>query len=107
LDCRRAKLAIQHALAAGIIQSEALLLLPVNAASGCPEMLVEEIAAAAFELGLPADRLVIEISADERGSLAPAVNLADACAKSGLSIAVSDFASGPVGLNLLAKLGPR
>lgn len=107
LDCRRAKLAIQHAVAAGIVQSEALLLLPVNAASGCPVTLVGEIAAAASELGLPADRLVVEISADERGSLAPAVNLADACAKAGISIALSDFASGPVGLNLLARLGPR
>ncbi|MDF7773812.1 EAL domain-containing protein [Sphingomonas sp. AOB5] len=107
LDCRRAALALRQAIAAGIVQSDALLLLPVNAASATPEALIADLLAAARDSGFPADRLVLEISADERGNLAPATRFAELCAEAGISIALSSFASGPVGLNLLAKFAPR
>jgi EAL domain-containing protein (putative c-di-GMP-specific phosphodiesterase class I) len=107
LDCRRAALAIRQAVAAGIVQAEALLLLPVNAATATPDLLIGDLIAAAESNGLPADRLVLEISADERGNLATATDFAERCADAGVSIALSAFASGPVGLNLLARLAPR
>lgn len=107
LDCRRAALAIRQAIIAGIVQSEALLLLPVNAASATPEALIRDLMTAAHDNGLPADRLVLEISADERGNLGASARFAQLCTEAGISIALSSFASGPLGLNLLAKFAPR
>jgi len=102
-----AALAIERAVARGLGRTEALLIVPVNAVCAETCQIVIEIAEAARAHGLAADRIVVEISADERGDLESAERLAEACALEGLSVALGGFTSGRVGLNLIARFKPR
>lgn len=107
LDCRRAALAVRRAVAAGFVQSGALLFVPVSAACPVPDRVLAELLAAAQAHGLPADRILVEVNADERGSLEAAERLAEACAIEGLAIALGAYTGGHVGLNLLTRFKPR
>ena len=106
LDCARAELAVRAAVAKGILRTESLLLFPVNAACGNPDVTLGHLLRSAKAHGLPAARILIEVSADERGSLEAAERLAEACALYGLAVALGAFAAGHVGLNLLSRFKP-
>lgn len=106
LDCARAELAIRAAVAKGILRTEALLIVPVNAACGSPDVTLSHLLRAARANGFPASRLLIEVSADERGNLEAAERLAEACALDGLAITLGAYAAGHVGLNLLSRFKP-
>ncbi|MCW3847971.1 EAL domain-containing protein [Sphingomonas sp. LB-2] len=106
LDCARAELAVAAAVAKGILRTGSLLIVPVNAACGAPDITLAHLLRVAKAHGLPAERILIEISADERGNLEAAERLAEACAIEGLAITLGAFAAGHVGLNLLARFKP-
>ena len=106
LDCARAELAVAAAVAKGILRTESLLIVPVNAACGAPDITLAHLLRTARAHGLPAARILIEVSADERGNLEAAERLAEACAIEGLAISLGAFASGHVGLNLAARFKP-
>lgn len=106
LDCARAELAVRAAVSKGILRTEALLVVPVNAACGAPDVTLTHLLRAAKAYGLPAARILIEVSADERGSLEAAERLAEACAIEGLAVTLGAFAAGHVGLNLLSRFKP-
>jgi EAL domain-containing protein (putative c-di-GMP-specific phosphodiesterase class I) len=107
LACYCATLAIGQAVARGLTRTEALLIVPVPSVCATTGQAIFDIVAAAQHHGLPADRIVVEISADERVCPEAAERLAEACALDGLSVAFGSFASGPVSLNLLARFKPR
>lgn len=106
LDCARAELAVRAAVAKGILRTESLLVVPVNAACGNPDVTLAHLLRAARTHGLPAARILVEVSADERGNLEAAERLAEACALEGLAITLGAFAAGHVGLNLLSRFKP-
>lgn len=107
LDAFSATLAVTQAAARGLGRTEALLIVPVHAACEAPDRILGDIVRTARLHGLDADRIVIEVSADERGCLESAERLAEACAIEGLSVALGGFSSGRVGVNLLARFKPR
>lgn len=107
LACFCATLAIERAAARGLGRTDALLIVPVNQACATTGQAPWEIARAAHEHGLALDRIIVEISADERGCIESAERLAEACALEGLSVALGGFASGRIGLNLIARFKPR
>lgn len=106
LDCARAELAVRAAVAKGILRTESLLIVPVNAACGLPDVTLSHLLRAARAHGLPANRILVEVSADERGDLEAAERLAEACALDGLAITLGAFAAGRVGLNLMSRFKP-
>lgn len=106
LDCARAELAVAAAVSKGILRTEALLVVPVNAACGNPDVTLTHLLRTAKAHGLPAARILVEVSADERGNLEAAERLAEACALDGLAITLGAFAAGRVGLNLLSRFKP-
>lgn len=106
IDGERAALSVREAVAKGILRTEALLIVPVNAACGSPDVTLARLLRAAARHGVPAERLVVEICADERGDLEAAERLAEACALDGLRVSLGAFAAGHVGLNLLARFKP-
>ncbi len=107
LDAFCATLAVTQAAARGVARTEALLIVPVHAGCEAPDQILGLVAETARRHGLDATRIVIEISADERGDLESAERLAEACAIEGLAISLGDFTSGRVGVNLLARFKPR
>ncbi|MDT8759136.1 EAL domain-containing protein [Sphingomonas psychrotolerans] len=107
LEARRITLALERAAELGIHCGDALIALPLGAAAGLAEPLLSHLFRAALVNGVPTDRLVLEISADERGDFDQAAALADACTRRGLSITLDGFAAGPVALKLLARFTPR
>lgn len=107
LDGFCAALAVTQAVSRGLSRTEALLIVPVHAGCETPDKLLGELIATAARHGLPASRIVIEISADERGDLEAAERLAEACAIEGLAVTLGRFVSGRVGVNLLARFKPR
>jgi len=107
VEAQRISLAIRNAVAAGLLESDALLAIPLGAAAGLAEPLLSHLFRTALAHKLPLDRLVVEINADERGDLACAAALAEACTARGLSIALDGFAAGSVALKLLARFTPR
>lgn len=106
LEARRLTLALEQAAAMGIHRT-ALIALPLGAAAGLAEPLLSHLFRAALANGVPTDRLVIEINADERGDLESAAALAEACTRRGLSATLDGFAAGPIALKLLARFTPR
>lgn len=106
IDGERAELSIREAVAKGIMRTDALLIVPVNAACGSPDVTLARLLRAAAAHGLPTERLVVEICADERGDLEAAERLAEACALDGLRVSLGAFAAGHVGLNLMARFKP-
>jgi len=106
LDCARAELAVRAAVSKGILRTESLLIVPVNAACGAPDVTLTHLLRAAKAYGLPAARIMVEVSADERGSLEAAERLAEACAIEALAVTLGAFAAGHVGLNLLSRFKP-
>jgi EAL domain-containing protein (putative c-di-GMP-specific phosphodiesterase class I) len=107
LEARRITLAVEGAVAAGLLKSDALLAVPVGAAGGNAELLLSHLFRTALAHRFPTDRLVVEVSADERGDRESAAALIKACNARGLSVALDAFAAGPVALNLLARFTPR
>jgi EAL domain-containing protein (putative c-di-GMP-specific phosphodiesterase class I) len=107
LDARRITLAIEQAVADGLLESDALLAVPVGASGGKAEPLLSHLFRTALAHRFPTDRLVVEVSADERGDRDCAATLIKACMARGLSVALDGFAAGPVALNLLAHFTPR
>ncbi|MBC9034009.1 EAL domain-containing protein [Sphingomonas sp. JC676] len=107
LEARRITLAVERAVAAGLLRSDALLAVPVGAAGGKTEPLLSHLFRTALAHRFPVDRLVVEVSADERGDRDSAAALIKACMARGLSVALDAFAAGPVALNLLARFTPR
>lgn len=107
LDACCATLAVTQAAARGLGRTEALLIVPVHAACEAPDRILGDIVRTARAHGLSTDRLVIEVSADEREDLESAERLAEACAIEGLAVALGGFTSGRVGVNLLARFKPR
>ena len=106
LDCARAELAVGAAVLKGLLRTDALLIVPVNAACGAPDVTLAHLLRAAAAHDVPAARILIEVSADERGNLEAAERLAEACAIEGLAVILGAFAAGHVGLNLLARFKP-
>jgi blue light- and temperature-responsive anti-repressor len=107
LEARRITLALEQAAALGIHRGDALVAIPLGAAAGLAEPLLSHLFRAALANGIATDRLVVEISADERGDFDHAVALAEACTRRGLSLTLDAFAAGPVALKLLARFTPR
>ncbi|ATY33574.1 EAL domain-containing protein [Sphingomonas psychrotolerans] len=107
LEARRLTLALARAAALGLHRGEALIAIPLGAAAGLAEPLLSHLFRAALANHVASDRLVVEISADERGDLDQAVALAEACTRRGISITLDAFAAGPVALKLLARFTPR
>ncbi|MET0307807.1 MAG: EAL domain-containing protein [Sphingomonas sp.] len=107
LEARRITLAIERAVAAGLLNSDALLAVPIGSASGKAEMLLSHLFRSALLHRFPTGRLVVEVSADERGDRESAAALIAACHARGLSVTLDAFAAGPVALNLLARFTPR
>lgn len=107
LEARRITLALERAVAQGLLDSDALLAIPVGAAGGNAEALLSHLFRTALFYRFPADRLVVEVSADERADRETASALVKACTTRGLSVALDAFAAGPVALNLLARFTPR
>ena len=107
LEARRITLALEQASAFGLHQGDALIALPLGAAAGLAEPLLSHLFRAALAQGIPTDRLVIEINADERGDFDHAVALIEACTRRGLSVSLDGFAAGPIALKLLARFTPR
>jgi|GEM_PF-1121863 len=107
LEARRITLALEQAVAKGIHRGDALIALPLGAAAGLAEPLLSHLFRAALAQGVPTDRLVVEINADERGDLDSATALAQACTRRGLSVTLDGFAAGPIALKLLARFTPR
>lgn len=107
LEACRITLAIEHAVDAGLLRSEALLAIPVAAVGGKADLLLTHLFRTALAHRFPVGRLVVEVSADERGDRESAAALVKACMARGLSVALDAFAAGPVALNLLARFTPR
>jgi blue light- and temperature-responsive anti-repressor len=107
VEAQRISLAIRNAVAAGLLETDALLAIPLGAAAGLAEPLLSHLFRTALAHKLPLDRLVVEINADERGDLDCAAALAEACTARGLSIALDGFAAGSVAIKLLARFTPR
>jgi predicted signal transduction protein with EAL and GGDEF domain len=107
LEARRITLALERAAELGIHCGEALIAVPLGAAAGLAEPLLSHLFRAALANGIATDRLVVEISADERADFDQAAALAEACTRRGLSITLDAFAAGPVALKLLARFTPR
>lgn len=105
LEARRITLTVERAVAAGLLRSEALLAVPVGAGAG--EALLSHLFRIALAHRFPLDRLVVEVSADERGDREVAAALVRACNMRGLAVALDAFAAGPVALHLLARFTPR
>jgi blue light- and temperature-responsive anti-repressor len=107
IEAQRISLAIRNAVAAGLLETDALLTIPLGAAAGLAEPLLSHLFRTALAHKLPLDRLVVEINADERGDVACVAALAEACTARGLSIALDGFAAGSVALKLLSRFTPR
>ncbi len=107
LEARRVTLALERAAELGLHRGEALIAIPLGAAAGLAEPLLSHLFRAALGNSIPTDRLVVEISADERGNFDHAAALAQACSRRGLSVTLDAFAAGPVALKLLARFTPR
>lgn len=107
LEALRIERAVAAAVAAGLVESDALLTLPVSAATGDSAALLAHLFRVTLQHGFPTDRIVIEINADERGELSCATLLAEACAARGIAIALDNFAAGPLSLKLLSRFTPR
>lgn len=107
LEARRITLTLERAVAMGIHRAEALIAIPLGAAAGLAEPLLSHLFRTALANGVATDRLVLEINADERGDLASAMALAEACTRRGLSVTLDGFAAGPIALKLLARFTPR
>lgn len=107
LEARRITLSLERAAALNLHSSDALIAIPLGAAAGLAESLLSHLFRAALANGVPTDRLVIEINADERGDLDQAAALAEACTRRGLSVTLDGFAAGPIALKLLARFTPR
>jgi len=107
LEACRITLAMERAVAAGLLQSDALLAIPIGAAGGKSGALLSHLFRTALAHRFPVARLVVEVSADERGDRDCAASLIEACMARGLSVALDAFAAGPVALSLLARFTPR
>ncbi|MDV3458185.1 EAL domain-containing protein [Sphingomonas sp. HF-S4] len=107
LEARRITLALERVVELGLHEGEARVALPLGAAAGLAEPLLSHLFRAALAAGVATDKLVVEISADERGDLDHAVALAEACTRRGLSLTLDAFAAGPVALKLLSRFTPR
>ncbi|RYD50265.1 MAG: EAL domain-containing protein [Sphingomonadales bacterium] len=94
LEVRRIELAIGGAVDAGLLDSDALLAIPVGAATGKSEALLGHLFRVALQHRFPTDRIIVEINADERGGLDCAALLAQACAARGIAISLDGFAAG-------------
>lgn len=106
-EARRISLAIEAAATRGLRETGALIAIPMGAAAGMADALLTHLFRTAIAHDLPADRLVVEINADERGDLDCAAALAQACIDRGVDVALDGFAAGPVALKLLARFTPR
>ncbi|MHA6718190.1 EAL domain-containing protein [Sphingomonas sp. RS6] len=107
LNAHRTARAIEAAVDAGIADGDALLVLPLCAATASPDRLLADLFRAALVHRFPVDRIVVEISADERVDRDRAAALIEACTNRGLMVSLSAFAAGPVALGLLAHFTPR
>jgi len=107
LEAARITQSIAAAMEAGLGDTDALLALPLGAAGGMTDGLLTHLFRTALANGLSTDRLVVEISADERGDHDCAAALAEACTARGISVALDCFAAGPNALRLLARFTPR
>jgi blue light- and temperature-responsive anti-repressor len=107
LEAYRIGRAIEAAAAAGLADGDALLVLPLCSATGTPDRLLAHLFRCALVHRFPTDRIVIDVSADERVNRDRAAALAEACAGRGLMVSLAAFAAGPVALGLLAHFTPR
>ncbi|MDG2535692.1 EAL domain-containing protein [Sphingomonas sp. HITSZ_GF] len=107
LEMARISAAIAGAAAAGLLDGEALLAIPVGAAGGAAEALLAHLFRTAIEHRVPVARIVVELNADERGDLACVAALAQACVDRGIAIAFDSFAVGPLAVRLLGRFTPR
>lgn len=107
LEAARISQSIAAAMEAGLGDTDALLALPLGAAAGMTDGLLTHLFRTALVHGLSIDRLVIEISADERGDHDCAAALAEACTARGISVALDCFGAGSNALKLLARFTPR
>jgi blue light- and temperature-responsive anti-repressor len=107
LEATRITRAIEAAVDGGLVATDAMIAVPVGAAAGDAEQLLSHLFRTALEHGVPARRIVVEISADERADFACAAALARACNGRGIAIALDAFTAGPLGLKLLARFTPR
>ncbi|WP_404334924.1 EAL domain-containing protein [Sphingomonas sp. MMS12-HWE2-04] len=107
LEAARITQSIAAAMDAGLGDTDALLALPLGAGAGMVDGMLTHLFRTALQHGLSTDRLVIEISADERGDHDCAAALAEACTTRGISVALDCFGAGPNALKLLARFTPR
>ena len=104
-------LRLEHAFAAaanaGLADSGALLIVPVQVHAGAPERLLSHLFRAALRHRFPLDRVVVEVSADETTDRDATAAMIAACTDCGMMVGLGDFAAGPLALGLLAHCSPR
>lgn len=103
---QRTRAILRGAMEASFIDSKAQVAVPLHAVSGTAERVVSDLLQTALIHGIPATRLVAEISADELGHLDAVIELGQACARRGVAVALNGFTAGPVGMKLLAACRP-
>lgn len=103
--CRKA--AIEQAVAAGLLDTGALLSInfmpnAVYSPLACIQLTLETARAT----GLPTDRLMFEFTENERLDVDHVIGIVDAYRKMGFTTALDDFGAGHAGLGLLARFTP-
>ncbi len=107
LEAVRLDRAFAAAADAGLAESGALLVVPVQIHAGTADRLLSHLFRAALRHRFPLDHVVVEISADETTDRDAAAAMIEACTDRGMLIGLGDFAAGPLALGLLAHCSPR
>lgn len=103
---RRFDAAIGAAVAVGIVESDALLAIPVTPCEA-PSQQLTQLFRAAVAHRFPVDRLVVQVCANGNNDPEQLDTLLHACAARGIAIAFDHFSAGPRALRLLARFSPR
>ena len=97
--------AIRNAVAAGLLETEARLSINfMPNAVYSPKACIQLTLATARKTGLPLDRLIFELTENERVDIAHVSRIVEAYREFGFATAIDDFGAGYSGLNLLANL---
>lgn len=107
LEALRLEHAFAAAAQAGLAETGALLIVPVQVHAGAPDRLLTHLFRAALRHRFPLDRIVVEVSADESVDRDAAAAMIAACTDRGMMVGLGDFAAGPLALGLLAHCSPR
>jgi len=97
--------AIRNAVAAGLLETDARLSINfMPNAVYSPKACIQLTLATARKTGLPLDRLIFELTENERVDIAHVSRIVEAYREFGFATAIDDFGAGYSGLNLLANL---